>query len=137
MTADEQDRVVADAILKAVSASGGSPAVIGGASRIALAMMLRPQLERIADAVELGLLDSLYASTDGSSNQPEIIEDRERIVGARDFLRDKVIARIEREKASAEMRPADQRGMCPGGCGRKAIDGKRTCGEASCGRTTP
>lgn len=31
----------------------------------------------------------------------------------------------------------DYRPRCAGGCGRAAIDGKRTCGEVKCGRGTP
>ena len=111
---------------------GGFGGILGGVSRVASASLIRTQLERIADTMEL---ETLYSSTRS---------DDSRANNARRYLREKIVARIEREalaeagRAAAESTPSsDPRGMCPGGCGRKVIDGKRTCGEVRCGRTTP
>lgn len=75
--------------------------MLGSFGQLSAAALVRTQLERIADAVELGLLDSLYQSVGGATDsERELV--RNRIVGARDFLRSKVLARVEAARADAE-----------------------------------
>jgi len=81
---------ILDSIASSVRGEFTLGGLIGGVSQIAVSTMIRTQLERIADAMELEALGDRHPHDD----KP--------LIEARDFLRSKIIARNCRERASSE-----------------------------------
>jgi hypothetical protein len=75
--------------------------LLGGVGQLAASTLIRTQLERIADAMEL---DTLMESNLSEGPDPRTHPIQERLVQARRFLRDKILARVEREKAAEAAR---------------------------------